>query len=110
MKKIAEIDWSEFDIYRVLRVKDITKLLDVSERKAQELLRSPDLPSYKVGGHWFVEKNDFRLFLERYCESRLREIEARPAEKPSAEDLAAIEAAANEEAVPLQDVKESLTD
>lgn len=41
-------------------------------------------------------------------EARLLEIDARPAEKPSAEDLKAIEAAAAEDTVSLKEFKEDL--
>lgn len=44
---------------KILRESDLKEILKIQDKKVRALMRSPQFPSKKIGGSYFVEEQDF---------------------------------------------------
>jgi excisionase family DNA binding protein len=54
-----------FDQIRLLTLAEAARLLQVSTRTLQRMIRSNDLPALKVGGQWRLRESQLTDWIER---------------------------------------------
>jgi excisionase family DNA binding protein len=54
-----------FDQIRLLTLAEAAQLLHVSTRTLQRMIRSSDLPAFKVGGQWRMRESQLTEWIER---------------------------------------------
>jgi excisionase family DNA binding protein len=54
-----------FDQIRLLTLTEAAQLLHVSTRTLQRMIRSSDLPAFKVGGQWRMRESRLTDWIER---------------------------------------------
>ncbi len=54
-----------FDQIRLLTLAEAARLLQVSTRTLQRMIRSSDLPAFKVGGQWRLRESQLTEWIER---------------------------------------------
>jgi excisionase family DNA binding protein len=48
---------------RLLTIKDVARLLQVSDKTIRRLIESRDLPAIKLGAQWRIRPRDLELFV-----------------------------------------------
>jgi excisionase family DNA binding protein len=54
----------ELEDIRLLTLSEAAKLLQVSTRTLQRMIRNGELPAFKVGGQWRVRETQLRQWVE----------------------------------------------
>jgi excisionase family DNA binding protein len=64
---------SKFDQIRLLTLAEAAQLLQVSIRTLQRMIRSKNLPAFKVGGLWRIRESQLQQWIENRESSGIAE-------------------------------------
>ena len=55
---------------RLLKLKDVAKYLTITMRTAYRLVKTGELPAYKIGGNWRFKSCDIEAWIQRFRNQR----------------------------------------
>lgn len=64
----------EVNVDKILRIKDVAKLLGVSDNKAYQMAAAGEIPAFKLAGKWRVREEALQAWLRKQASDAERSL------------------------------------